>query len=121
MLTLEDFKKTFVIFKMVSFSFRQLMFNIAIAKKGNRNQISNSLLQEIVVVVLKEAAIEDLVLNQRILFCFHTKLQSLLLKGLKAKKSGGRQYRAFLECLNHSEPYRFKIYISETCKITCRD
>ena len=60
---------------------------------------------------------QDIVLNQRILTFFRTKLQNLLLKGLKAKKSGGRQYRAFLECLNHSEPYRFKIYISETCKL----
>jgi len=93
------------------------MFNIAIAKKGNGIHISNSLLQEIVVTVLKEAAMEDLALNQRILSCFRTKLQSLLLKGLKAKNSGGRQYRAFLECLNHSEPYRLKIYISETCKL----
>ena len=93
------------------------MFNIAIAKKGNGNHISNSLLQEIVILILKEAAIEDIVLNQRILTCFHIKLQNLLLKGLKAKKSGGRQYRAFLECLNHSEPYRLKIYISETRKL----
>ena len=93
------------------------MFNIAIAKKGNGNHISNSLLQEIVVLILKEAAIEDIVLNQRILIRFPTKLQNLLLKGLKAKRSGGRQYRTFLECLNHSEPYRLKIYISETCKL----
>ena len=93
------------------------MFNIASAKKGNGNHISNSLLQEIVVTVLKEAAMVDLALNQRILSCFRTKLQSLLLKGLKAKNSGGRQYRSFLECLNHSEPYRLKIYISETCKL----
>ena len=50
------------------------MLKIAIIKKGNGNQISNSLLQEIVVMVVKGAAIEDLVLNQKILSCFCTKL-----------------------------------------------
>ena len=79
-LALEDFKRTFVLFKMVSFSFTQLMFNIAIAKKGNGNQIINSLLQEIVVMVLKEAAIEDLVLNQRIFSLFSHKTPKFAFK-----------------------------------------
>ena len=35
------------------------MLNIAIAKTGNGNQLNNSLLQEIIVMVLKEAAIDD--------------------------------------------------------------
>jgi len=46
------------------------MFNIAIAKKGNGNHISNSLLQEIVVTVLKEAAMEDLALNKESFLVF---------------------------------------------------
>ena len=67
--------------------------------------------------ILDRSGLNDVMLTNRILRCFQTKLTQLLQKKRISSKRGGKQLHKFIDSLRKSKPYEIKIYVNETEKL----
>ena len=75
-------------------------------------------IHRVVRKILDQSSLEDVIINNRIIECFQSKIKELIKKGKNATKQGGASFKRLIsKWQSGTKQYNFKVYFSETSKI----
>ena len=75
-------------------------------------------IHRVVRKILDQSSLDDVIINNRIIECFRSKIKELIKKGKNATKQGGASFKRLIsKWQTGTKQYNFKVYFSETSKI----